>query len=921
MLDDDQGGVEPHLEVREQAPERLGLPLGDPRGRLVQQEHLRPERDHAGELGDAPRARRELLDLLVPVRPQAHGADEVAGCRLAARAPAPQAHGRAEEARGHHALEGELHHLEDGHRREEGGVLEGADETQPPPGLRSQPRGVAIAEVDASGVRTCEPPEHLEERRLAGPVRPDEPEDLAGPHLDRDPVEGRHAAEGLPDALGTEGGLPRRHLEAPRAVRRRGLGDHHGPELPDGVLVPFGLVGIEGQPSPTGEAGDDGPAERADHLRDAAGSVEDDEQEPEPRRRQTGGVERDEGRDAEHEQRAEQRTRQDRDPPDDRHDHDVDAVLGEEGRALDGREGVGVDRSAHPRDEPGEQEPLELDPAGGHGEGPRSVLVVADGHQQPPEPGPADVAGDEEQEHEGGEDEVVVAPPGAEEPSEHDGTSGVHPLAEGPRLLEDPGGHDDGEGQGRHREEEPLEPQRGEPDDDGRGCCCQSPVEDGQGDVPSRPGGDGDGDGRPDGPEGELSEAELAAEAGDDPHRQRHHGEPEDPGERERGRVVDPGRQDRDDGQDQEPEGRRQGPNLAELRDGLGQGPPGLDRGPRAALLVLPRPLTSLNEQPDEDDGEERELDEPALGVIPEEQPLDDPEGHAAEERPGDVRHARQDGPDEGPEQQPRPEGGARGEPAARDHEDGREGRQRTGDRPRQRRHAARRHPGHPGRLGVRGRAPQRKAEAAVPEEGRERDHDDRGEEEDADERGRHAQRADVEDGEPGRLGDEERRSALAVDGEGEDDEELRDAERGDDAHQPGGGPEAPDHGNLREGRGGASDDERQGQVDVVGDVQLVREEPEHGDAERADLPVGEVDDAVRPVDDHQPHAEQPIGEPGDHPEDDRSGRHLEPEEGHGRSLPRSSSVPPRNTARSRSSRCRSSALEPSKRISPFSMK
>ena len=40
MLDDDERQVELALEVGEQVPERLGLALGDARGRLVEQQQV-----------------------------------------------------------------------------------------------------------------------------------------------------------------------------------------------------------------------------------------------------------------------------------------------------------------------------------------------------------------------------------------------------------------------------------------------------------------------------------------------------------------------------------------------------------------------------------------------------------------------------------------------------------------------------------------------------------------------------------------------------------------------------------------------------------------------------------------------------------------------------------------------------------------
>ena len=52
----------------------------------------------------------------------------------------------------------------------------------------------APCEVDRARVGLCEPAEQLEQRRLAGTVRPDEPERLAGSQLEVHAVDGTHAA-------------------------------------------------------------------------------------------------------------------------------------------------------------------------------------------------------------------------------------------------------------------------------------------------------------------------------------------------------------------------------------------------------------------------------------------------------------------------------------------------------------------------------------------------------------------------------------------------------------------------------------------------------------------------------------------------------------------------------------------------------
>ncbi len=76
MLDDDEGGARLVADVEQHRAQRLRLPLGDARGRLVEQEHRGPVGEGAGEVDDAPGAGGELADELVGVGLQAHQLDE-----------------------------------------------------------------------------------------------------------------------------------------------------------------------------------------------------------------------------------------------------------------------------------------------------------------------------------------------------------------------------------------------------------------------------------------------------------------------------------------------------------------------------------------------------------------------------------------------------------------------------------------------------------------------------------------------------------------------------------------------------------------------------------------------------------------------------------------------------------------------------
>ncbi len=107
-------------------------------------------------------------------------------------APDPQ---RAAAARLHR----EPDVLEHGQQREDAGDLEGPPESR----LRAPVHGlvchVPAGELDPPRGRPHQPREQVEERRLAGPVRPDDPEELTGRHLEPDTGDDGCAADVEPE--------------------------------------------------------------------------------------------------------------------------------------------------------------------------------------------------------------------------------------------------------------------------------------------------------------------------------------------------------------------------------------------------------------------------------------------------------------------------------------------------------------------------------------------------------------------------------------------------------------------------------------------------------------------------------------------------------------------------------------------------
>ena len=90
-------------------------------------------------------------------------------------------------------------------------VLERARQPGTPAPARTPAGDVTALELDRTARGPVKAAEDIHERRLAGAVRPDQPEDLAAPQLERDVTEGVHALEGP-----RHGGGPERRSRPPR---------------------------------------------------------------------------------------------------------------------------------------------------------------------------------------------------------------------------------------------------------------------------------------------------------------------------------------------------------------------------------------------------------------------------------------------------------------------------------------------------------------------------------------------------------------------------------------------------------------------------------------------------------------------------------------------------------------------------------
>jgi hypothetical protein len=130
------------------------------------------------------------------------------------------------------------HVLVHGHGREELDVLERARDSPPDDTVRRRAQQALAVEGDLSGVRPVEPRDQVEERRLAGAVRSDQPGDLAGVDRERDVVDRHHPAETAADVFDRE--------EGHRATLRRQAVSFRAQRL----LIPWGrtsvVVGLSG---------------------------------------------------------------------------------------------------------------------------------------------------------------------------------------------------------------------------------------------------------------------------------------------------------------------------------------------------------------------------------------------------------------------------------------------------------------------------------------------------------------------------------------------------------------------------------------------------------------------------------------------------------------------------------------------------
>ena len=179
----------------EERPELLDLLVTEPSCRLVEQQQLRARGERTCELHALLRRVRELQWRAIADGVEAHVEEDVFGARLAC--PSMCADPDVVEHR---------------HPAEELDVLERAcDPALDDPARRRVEEGLAV-EANVTLVGCVEARDHVERRRLAGPVRPDQPDDLAGLRGEGDGIERDDAAETFRDVVDLEEGQERHTL-------------------------------------------------------------------------------------------------------------------------------------------------------------------------------------------------------------------------------------------------------------------------------------------------------------------------------------------------------------------------------------------------------------------------------------------------------------------------------------------------------------------------------------------------------------------------------------------------------------------------------------------------------------------------------------------------------------------------------------
>src|SRR5712692_5672981 len=191
------------VDAAKERQHRFGLGGRETRHDLVQEKKCRLGGQRSRQLEALALGQGETAGGRGGLGGEAHPLDDGAG-------PVQSVGGARVSGKGAHA-----HVRQDRQVRERADDLEGTRQAEQADGMGLEPDDAAPAEADLAGIGAEEARDEIEDRRLAGPIRPDQTQDLTGGHLQRQTVHGLQAAE----SLGHRAELEQAH--APRLLSSR----------------------------------------------------------------------------------------------------------------------------------------------------------------------------------------------------------------------------------------------------------------------------------------------------------------------------------------------------------------------------------------------------------------------------------------------------------------------------------------------------------------------------------------------------------------------------------------------------------------------------------------------------------------------------------------------------------------------------
>ncbi len=295
-------------------------------------------------------------------------------------------------------LRRDQHVLDDGEPGEDPGELEGPADAGGEHLVRREAGDRVVAEPDLARVGPLVAGDHVEQRGLAGAVRPDQAGDGALLDGDRRAVQRLDAAVGLHDSLGAQQGGHRAPPELTGGAD--GVGGRAAPIVVAGTTAGRPLVRILVMNSPPV-----GMMPRGMNSTTSRKIAAEHDLAQRPAERGLGVQPERQRLD---DQRAEHRAGDRAVPAEERHQHqrEVEQRV-EAGLRLDLVEVVEPDRADQRGDRAGDHERGQLDPHGLDAEAARPVLVVPDRPELQAEPGPPDQPGDGDRADREGERDVV----------------------------------------------------------------------------------------------------------------------------------------------------------------------------------------------------------------------------------------------------------------------------------------------------------------------------------------------------------------------------------------------------------------------------------------------------------------------------------------------------------------------------------